>query len=599
MTLHSVPALAVPPEHGGLAEPLFRVAETDPDRVLLARRAGDGWTGVRAADFRDEVCRVAAGLVAAGVAPGDRVAILADNRYEWTLADYAVWAAGAVTVPVYPSSSRAQVRTILADSGARGCFVDTADRARAVQALRPDLPGLRDTWTFDEGAVAGLAEAGAGVDRERLAERRATVRPGDPATLVYTSGTTGPPKGCVLTHANFFAEVDNIIAALPELFARDAAGRRPRTVLFLPLAHVFGRMVQVCAVHAGVELAHSASVRELLADLASFRPTFLLVVPYVLEKILDTARRRASGGVRGRVFEAARATAVAYSEALDTGGPGPLLRLRRRVFARLVYRRVLAALGGHANRVVSGGGALEPSTLHFFRGMGLEVIEGYGLTETTAAVAATRPGRIRPGTVGPPLPGAEIQVADDGEVLVRGAQTFTGYWNDEAATAAALRDGWFATGDLGAFDDEGNLRITGRKKEILVTTGGKNVVPGPLEDRVRRHPLVSNCMALGDGRPFVAALVTVDRQALRRWCDEHGKPADLDPATDPDLAAEIQRAVDEANDDVSRAESIRAFRVLPGDFGVDDETLTPTLKLRRATILERYAAEVERIYARK
>ncbi|MFC7330223.1 AMP-dependent synthetase/ligase [Marinactinospora rubrisoli] len=599
MTTHSVPALAVPPDTGGLAEPLFRIAETDPERTVLSRRTGAGWTGVRAADFRDQVCGVAAGLAAAGVAPGDRVALLADNRYEWTLADYAVWTAGAVTVPVYPSSSPGQVRAILADSGAVCCLVDTAERALLIDGLRGELPGLRTVRAFDEDAVEGLTASGADVTPDELTARRAAVRPEDPATLVYTSGTTGPPKGCVLTHANFFAEVDNVLAALPELAAPDSAGRGPRTLLFLPLAHVFGRMVQVAAIHGGVELAHSPSVRELLADLTTFRPTFLLAVPYVLEKILDSARRQAGGGVRGAVFAAARNTAVSCSRAMDADGPGPLLRLGRRVFTPLVYRRVLDALGGEVTRVICGGGALDARTLHFFRGIGMEVIEGYGLTETTAAVAATRPGWARPGTVGPPIPGAEIRVAEDGEVLVRGPQTFTGYWNNAEATAAALRDGWFATGDLGEFDAEGNLRITGRKKEILVTAGGKNVQPGPLEDAVRRHPLVGNCMAVGDGRPFVAMLITLDRPALRRWHAEHGRPEDLDPAADSELTAELQKAVDAANTEVSRAESIRAFRVLPGDFTVSDGTLTPTLKLRRAAILERYAAEVEQIYVRR
>ncbi|WP_078759925.1 AMP-dependent synthetase/ligase [Marinactinospora thermotolerans] len=590
MKERSAPAMATPPTEGGLAEPLYARAAEAPEEVMLDRKQEGCWTGVTAGDFATQVTAVARGLIAAGIEVGDRVGLLADNAFEWTLFDYALWAAGAVPVPIYPSSSEGQIRWILGDSGARACLTDTAERAAVIEGLRTDLTGLRHVWTVEEGAVDTLRAAGADIPEEEVSRRRAAVSPRDPATIVYTSGTTGSPKGCVLTHANFFAEVDNIIAALPELFRPDAAGRRPRTLLFLPLAHVFGRMVEICAIHAGVRLAHTPSVRSLLDDLTTFRPTFLLAVPYVLEKIHATAQTQAGTGLKGRIFAAARATAVAYSRSLDEGGPGPLLRLRRAVFDRLVYQRVLGALGGEATRVISGGGTLEPRLLHFYRGMGLEVIEGYGLTETTAAVAATRPGRVRPGTVGIPLPGASIRIAQDGEILVKGEQTFTRYWNNEAETRGAFTDGWFATGDLGEFDAEGNLRIIGRKKEILVTAGGKNVVPGPMEDRVREHPLVNQCMVLGDGRPFVTALITLDGEALAR---REGGP------DSEEVRAEVQEAIDAANRQVSKAESIRRFTILPGAFSEEDATLTPTLKLRRSAILERYAGEVERMYAKR
>ncbi|TDQ43644.1 AMP-dependent synthetase/ligase [Actinorugispora endophytica] len=583
-TIRAVPAGAVPPGSGGLAEPLFAVAEQDPARAVLARKEGDAWRDVTAAGFAEQVTRVARGLVGAGIGAGDRVALLADNRYEWTLLDYALWSVGAVPVPVYPSSSTSQIRWILTDSGAAACVTDTAERAARVrEAVGAELP-LR---ILDEGAVADLEALAEGTPAGEVRARRAAVAPDDPATIVYTSGTTGPPKGCVLTHANFFAEVDNIIAGLPELFAEGPDGAQPGTLLFLPLAHVFGRMVQVCALHAGVRLAHTASVRGLLADLTTFRPSFLLGVPYVLEKIHSGARAKAGGGFTGRVFDAATGTAVAYSEALDRGGPGPLLRARRALFHRLVYARLLAALGGRATRVITGGGSLEPRLLHFYRGIGLEVVEGYGLTETTAAVIANRPGRVRAGTVGTPLPGVSVVLADDGEILVRGPQVFERYWNNEEATAAAFTDGWFATGDLGEFDAEDNLRVIGRKKEILVTAGGKNIVPGPMEERLRAHPLVGQAMVVGDGRPFAAALVVLDADARDR------------PGTNEEARAAVQDAVDAANAEVSRAESIRAFTIVDRPFSEEDGTLTPTLKMRRAAILSRHAAEVEAMYSRR
>ncbi|PSK91826.1 long-chain acyl-CoA synthetase [Murinocardiopsis flavida] len=579
----SAPARARPPASGGLAEPVFAKAAAEPSAAVLARKGPDGWYDVTAAEFAAEVSALARGIAAAGIEPGDRVGLLAENAYEWTLFDYAVWSAGAIGVPIYPSSSDGQTTWILSDSGARACVVDTAERAAQLASLRGSLPELRHVWCVADGAVGELVDRGADAAPDEIERRRAAVAPSDTATIVYTSGTTGAPKGCVLTHANFFAEVDNIIADLPDLFHPDSHGEGPRTLLFLPLAHVFGRMVQVCALHAGVLLGHTPSVRSLLADLAAFQPTFLLAVPYVLEKVHDNARGQAGGGVKGRIFEAARAHAVAYSEALDTGGPTWAQRIAHRVFDRLVYAKIMGALGGRATRAITGGGALEPRLLHFFRGIGLEVVEGYGLTETTAAVVANRPGRIRPGTVGTPLPGAAVRLAEDGEILVQGAQVFDRYWNNEDATREAFRGGWFATGDLGAFDAAGDLRIIGRKKEILVTAGGKNVIPGPTEERVREHPLVYQCMVVGDGRPYVTALVTLDAE----------ERAGMDDAA---VDAAVQEAVDAANRHVSKAESIRRFTVLPSPFTEADGTLTPTLKLRRPAILRHHAAEIEGMY---
>nr|WP_255429813.1 long-chain fatty acid--CoA ligase [Streptomonospora sp. PA3] len=592
------------PARGGLADTLFDRASGFPDRPMLSRQVDGQWRDMSAAEVRDEVAALAKGLIAHGVRAGDRVGLLSGNRHEWTLLDYAIWTAGAVTVPIYPSSSAEQASLILADSGCVACVVDDSAHAAMVEDLRaaPGGPAeLAHVWCFDGGALDRLRSAGAEVPDSAVEERRAGVAPDDPATIVYTSGTTGPPKGCVLTHGNFLAETRAVEASLPALFEPEADGTPPSTLLFLPLAHVFGRMVQVVVIHSGARLGHTDSVGSLIADLGGFRPTFLLAVPYVFEKIHATARKGTSG-LRRRIFDAATETAIAYSRAVDAGGPGPLLRLRRRVFDALVYRKLTGALGGRCRRVISGGGALDTRLLHFYRGTGLEVYEGYGLTETTAAVLANTPGRVRPGTVGDPLPGVEVRLAEDGEILVRGGPVFTRYWNRPEATEAAFVDGWFATGDLGEIDGDGYVSITGRKKEILVTAGGKNVAPVPAEERVCAHPLVEQCMLVGDGRSFVTALITLEPDELARWKQENGYGPE-DPRggldADPALRAEVQKAVDAANAAVSRAESIREFRILPEQFSVENETLTPTLKLRRSRIAGRYSEAIEEMYTKR
>ncbi|KIH98703.1 long-chain fatty acid--CoA ligase [Streptomonospora alba] len=592
------------PVQGGLADTLFERASRFPGRAMLSRQEGGRWHDMAAAEVRDEVVALAKGLVARGVQAGDRVGLLSGNRYEWTLLDYAIWTAGAVSVPIYPSSSAEQASLILGDAGCVACVVDDTDHAAMVEELRTSPAGpqaLETVWCFDTGALEQLRTAGAEVPDSTVEERRAGVDHDDPATIVYTSGTTGTPKGCVLTHRNFLAEIQAVEVSLPAMFEPEADGTPASTLLFLPLAHVFGRMVQVGVIHSGARLGHTADVASLIADLGTFRPTFLLAVPYVFEKIHASARGRTSGLSR-RIFDAATETAVAYSKAVDSGGPGPMLRLRRRVMDLLVYRKLTAALGGRCRRVISGGGALDTRLLHFYRGIGLEVYEGYGLTETTAAVMANTPGRVRPGTVGGPLPGVEVSLGEDGEILVRGAPVFGRYWNRPEATDDAFVDGWFATGDLGEIDDDGYVSVTGRKKEILVTAGGKNVAPVPTEERVCAHPLIEQCMLLGDGRSFVSALITLDPDELARWKRDHGYASDepregLD--ADPALRAEVQNAVDTANAAVSRAESIRAFRILPEQFSVENETLTPTLKLRRSRIAERYDDAIEEMYTKR
>ena len=581
-----------------LTDIVFEVAAQAPDLVLFLRpaRSGSGREEVRAREFLAEVVAAAKGLTACGVRPGDRVGLMSKTRYEWALLDFAIWCAGAVTVPVYETSSAEQVREMLADSGAVAAVVETDEHAATLASVREALPDLRHVWTLDRAGVHDLVEAGRAVPDAEIATRRAGLSGTSPATLIYTSGTTGRPKGCELTHANFLAEVRGAIAWVPEVFS----AKDPAALLFLPLAHVLARAVQVMCVAGRIRVAHTADPRNLLPDLAEVRPTFLLVVPRVLEKVYNASEQRAQAAGKGRIFAAAAATSIAYSRALDRGRPGLALRLRHAVFDRLVYARLRSALGGRVGHAISGGGPLGERLGHFYRGVGLSVLEGYGLTETTAASNVNTPTATRIGTVGKPLPGTSVRIAEDGEVLLKGGVVFRGYHGNEAATREAFTsDGWFRTGDLGELDDEGFLRITGRSKEILVTAAGKNVAPAALEDRLRAHPLISQSVVVGDGRPYVACLVTLDEEALPGWLEARGRaaqpPAEL--VEDPEILAAVQAAVDDANASVSRAEAIKRFRILPVDFSQEGGELTPTLKLKRSRVLDRYAGEVEALYS--
>ncbi|GAA0488181.1 AMP-dependent synthetase/ligase [Streptomyces sp. NPDC046215] len=602
----TVPSLVTAPQVGGLADVVFEHAAEQPERIALGRKGADGrWRDVTAAAFRDEVLALAKGLLAQGVRFGDRVAIMSRTRYEWTLFDFALWTIGAQPVPVYPTSSPEQVFWILLDADVTACVVEHEDHAMTIGSVIDRLPRLARLWQLDAGAVRTLGAAGEAVADEVVHRHRMALTPASPASVIYTSGTTGRPKGCVLTHANFMAEADNVLARYEGVF-RSRPGDEPATLLFLPLAHVFGRMVQVAAVRGRVKLGHQPQLTAaaLLPDLRAFRPTFVLAVPYVFEKIFDTARRAAESEGRGGPFEKAVEVAVRYAEAVEerafgTGpGPGAALRVRHQVFDRLVYARLREALGGRVRHAMSGGSAMDRRLGLFLAGAGVTVFEGYGLTETTGAATANPPERTRFGTVGQPVPGTTVYIADDGEVWLHGGQVFAGYLGDPRATAAALRNGWLATGDLGGLDADGYLTITGRKKEILVTSGGKSVSPLPLEERVRAHPLVSHCVVVGNDRPYIAALVTVDMEAVAHWLRMRGRPLP-DPAVlvrDPELEAEVRRAVVAANTSVSQAESIRAFRILGGQFTEEHGLLTPSLKLRRKAVEKAYAREVEALY---
>jgi long-chain acyl-CoA synthetase len=618
---YSAPAMADVPESASLTDIVFTRGDKEPAAVIMRKRTGSGrWQDVTASVFRDEVAALARGIIGAGIEPGDRVALMSRTRYEWTLIDYAIWTAGAVTVPVYETSSADQVEWILGDSGARAVFAETSGHAQVIDGFRGSLPDL-DHGIFQIADLGALSAGGAQVSDDKLRQRRTGRSAADLATIIYTSGTTGRPKGCELTHGNLLADVRNAVAG-PLCAVFEMTGSS--TMLFLPLAHSFARVIQVGCLEAGVVLGHWPDTSTLVQGLPEFQPTFLLAVPRVFEKVYNSAQQQAAASkAKNMIFGAAAETAVAWSRnaghgaedgtAAASGTPGAeasqgaaarrglRLRLRHALFDRLVYARLRAAVGGKVQYAVSGGAPLGDRLGHFFRGAGITVLEGYGLTETSAAATVNRPSRNKIGTVGMPLPGVSVRIADDGEILISGPNIFAGYWRNPDATAAVLdAGGWLRTGDMGDLDEEGFLRITGRKKELIVTAGGKNVAPAVLEDRLRAHPLVSHCMVVGDGRPYIACLVTIDADALGFWKERHGRPATASPADlvdDPELVAEIQAAVDDANKAVSRAESIRRFRILGSDFTEQTGYLTPSLKVRRAMVASDFSADIEALYS--
>ncbi|KOG55177.1 long-chain fatty acid--CoA ligase [Streptomyces griseoflavus] len=592
----SLPALYEVPADGNLTDLIRRNAAQHPDVAVLGRKVDGRYEDVTATQFLAEVRAVAKGLMATGIEPGDRIGLMSRTRYEWTLLDFAIWSAGAVTVPVYETSSAEQVQWILGDSGAVACLVETPAQEAAVESVRDRLPALENIWQIERDAIARLRAAGEGVTDAEVDERSAAADADSPATIVYTSGTTGRPKGCVLTHRSFFAECGNVVERLKPLFRTGHSS----VLLFLPVAHVFGRLVQVASVMAPIKLGHAPDIKNLTDDLAAFRPTLILGVPRVFEKVYNSARAKAQAEGKGKIFDRAAETAIAYSRALDTpAGPGLGLKLRHKLFDKLVFGKLRAVLGGRATHAISGGAPLGERLGHFYRGIGFTALEGYGLTESCAATAFNPWDRQKIGTVGQPLPGSVIRIADDGEVLLHGEHLFTEYWNNEAATKEALSDGWFHTGDIGTLDEDGYLAITGRKKEILVTAGGKNVAPAVIEDRIRAHALIAECMVVGDGRPFVGALVTLDEEFLPRWAAENGRPAGQSVAElsrDPELLAAVQRAVDDGNAAVSKAESVRKFRILPTQFTEESGHVTPSLKLKRNVVAKDFAEEIEAIY---
>ncbi len=593
MKEYSTPKVVDVAEDASLVDAVLAHAAERPQQVLFTRKREGGWVDVTAAEFAAQVQGLARGLIASGVQPGDRVGLMSKTRYEWTLCDYAIWAAGAVTVPVYETSSAEQVQWNLGDSGAVAVFLETSAHRAAFEAVEDQLPDLKHAWGIEAGDLEALAAAGSAVPDSELEARRATLSTASLATIIYTSGTTGRPKGCELTHGNLIGTGRSASLVLPELFNQQGS-----TLLFLPLAHIFARLIQVASVETGSRMGHTADIKNLLADFASFKPTFILSVPRVFEKVYNTAKQKAHAEGKGRIFDRAEKVAIAYSEGLERGSVPLFTGLEHKLFDALVYSKLRAALGGQVAWAVSGGAPLGARLGHFFRGIGVTILEGYGLTETTAAGTVNTPAHIKVGTVGRPSPGVTVRIAEDGEILMTGEHLLLGYWHNPTATAEALTEGWFHSGDIGELDDEGFLTITGRKKELIVTAGGKNVAPAVLEDRLRAHPLVSQCMVVGDQQPFIACLVTLDPEALVPWATAKGKPADPGVlADDPDVRSEIQAGVDEANKAVSKAEAIRKFTILPVDWTEEGGQLTPSMKLKRSVVMKEFAAHVEALYA--
>jgi long-chain acyl-CoA synthetase len=584
------------PTQRNVADFVFENARTRPEHVALRRYDGSQWRDITAGTFADEVAGLAKGLMAAGIAAGDRVAVMSKTRYEWTVADFALFSAGAIVVPIYETSSAEQVQWILADAGCRAIFVETTEHAALVADVRAKTPSVADVWVFDDDAVTELARGGATINEDDLAARRAGSTLDDLASIIYTSGTTGRPKGCELTHANLVSEVSELLVSLQSFFNEQTS-----TLLFLPIAHVFGRAIELGCIASGCTLGHAPDVKNLLDDLAGFKPTFVLSVPRVFEKVYNGAKQKARAGGKGKIFELAEDTSIAYSRALSRGSVSLPLKLKHAVFDKLVYSKLRAALGGQCFAAVSGGAPLGERLGHFFRGAGVTIYEGYGLTETTAGICVNTPEDIRVGTVGRPVPGNSVRIADDGELLVRGGVVFRGYWNNETATKEAIDDeGWFHTGDIGEIDDAGFVTITGRKKELIVTAAGKNVAPAVLEDRVRANWLVGQVLVVGDRQPFIAALITIDPEALPQWLADNGRPADTalrDVVDDPALLSVVQHAVDEANKAVSHAEAIKKFVILTDDWTEEGGQITPSLKLKRSVVQADYADEISALFS--
>ena len=597
----SVPAKVVSPSTMNTTEFVLRQAKLASNPALFSRRNEDNvWVDVSAKEFHADVCALAKGLIASGIQVGDRVGIMARTRYEWSLVDFAIWFAGAVSVPIYETSSPSQVAWNLGDSASVAVFAETGAHENIIRqaAHNEDLNTLKHVWQLEGDGLDALRDAGRDVSDETLETARAANGLEDIATIIYTSGTTGRPKGCMLTHKNFVELSENALAVL----ASSVVTPGSQTVMFLPLAHVFARYISVLAVAGGSKVGHTPDIKHLLEDLQSFKPTYILAVPRVFEKVYNSASLKAEGDGKGKIFAAAAKTAIDYSRAQQEGGASLGLKLKHTVFDKLVYSKLRAAMGGNVRHAVSGGGPLGERLGHFYQGIGLQILEGYGLTETTAPITVNRPERIKIGSVGAPLPGNAVKIADDGEILAKGVCVMKGYFGRDDLTAETFVDGWFRTGDIGQLDDQGFLTITGRKKEIIVTSSGKNVVPALLEDQIRADSIVSQCVVIGEQRPFIAAIVTIDEEALQQWGKQHGLPAGItvaEAAAHPNVIAAVQTAVNRANSTVSAAEAIKQFRIVDSDFTESSGHLTPSMKVKRAQVMKDFESVVEEIYQSK
>ncbi|CAN5194335.1 AMP-dependent synthetase/ligase [soil metagenome] len=595
MKQFDVPALVEADPEANATDLLEERVKATPDRALFALPTADGgWEDLTAAEFRKRVVALAKGFVAAGIQPGDKIGMMCKTRFEWTLVDFAVWYAGAVLVPVYETSAPSQILWNLTDSGAIAIITETPEHFARFDEIAADVPAVSHSWKIDLGDLDKLAAGGTGVTDEEIERRRNLAKGSDLATLIYTSGTTGKPKGCILTHSNFVELARNAQKAIPEVVNPDSS-----TLLFITLAHIFARYISILGVHGGVKVGHQPDTKLLVPSMGSFKPTFLLAVPRVFEKVYNSSEQKAESGGKGKIFRKAAEVAIAHSKAVDAGHIPLGLRLQFAVLDRLVLSKIREALGGRAKYAVSGSAPLGLRLGHFYRSLGLTILEGYGLTETTAPVSVNVPSNFKIGKVGPPLPGNSVRIADDGEIQVKGVCVFAGYWNNKEATEDAFEDGWFRTGDIGVIDEDGYLEITGRKKEIIVTAGGKNVAPAALEDPIRANPIIGQVIVVGDQKPFISALVTLDEEMLPTWLKNNGLDETLSmeaAAKDPRVIAEVQKAVDAANTRVSRAESIRKFTILDADLTEASGHLTPKLSIKRNVIVKDFAGEIESMY---
>jgi long-chain acyl-CoA synthetase len=595
----SVPPLVNVPPETNITDLVLRQAAKASNPSLFSRLDAAGqWQDISAMDFLADVRILAKGLMASGVAAGDRVGIMSRTRYEWALVDFAIWFAGGISVPIYETSSPSQVAWNLGDSGAVAAFGESAHHEDIIRqaATSEGLSSLAHVWQLEGAGLDELRAAGTTVSDEELEARRGLASLADVATIIYTSGTTGRPKGCELTHGNFVELSENALATSLSGIVHEQA----RTIMFLPLAHVFARFISVLAVAAGVTVAHTPDIKHLLPDLQSYKPTFILAVPRVFEKVYNSALTKAEDSGKGAIFHKAADTAIAYSRARQAGSIGFGLKLRHALFDKLVYSKLRAAMGGQVAHAVSGGGPLGERLGHFFQGIGMQILEGYGLTETTAPITVNTPSLIRIGTVGAPLPGNAVKIADDGEILAKGVCVMRGYYKRDDLAADTFVDGWFRTGDIGQMDADGFLTITGRKKEIIVTASGKNVVPALLEDQIRADALVSQVLVVGDNMPFIGALVTLDEEALPGWLQRHGLPAGTtvaEAAGHPVVKAAVQDLITRANQSVSQAEAIKSFRIVPSDFTEASGHLTPSMKVKRAQVMKDFDAVIADMYA--
>lgn len=572
-----------------------RVERTPDDNLVEYKNAQGEWAAFTAAEFKNKVVALAKGLIARGVMPGDSVSIIAHTCWQWTALDVAIMSIGALTVPVYETNSPAQVKMIFNDANVKMAFAEDDFQRDKIESVRDQCPDLGDVYVIGLGAIDTIIEYGRAVSDAEFLEREQAVKGSDLATIVYTSGSTGTPKGVELTHANFVFITYSGVNSMPDI----AMKPNRRLLLFLPLAHVFARYMQFFCFAGNVSLGLSSNLKTILADFKAFKPTFILAVPRIFEKIYNAASQKAGAGFKGRVFADATQTAYDWSHAQQSGGSIPLaLNAKHALYNKLLYSSIMEVFGGHVEYAVSGGAPLDSSIAHFFNGVGLPLLEGYGMTETCAPSSVNPTEGYKIGTIGLPLQGVTMGVDEEGELCIKSPAVCAGYHNNPDVTKQQIVDGWLHTGDLGSIDDDGFVSIVGRKKDLIITAGGKNVSPCEMEASIMTSPVVSQCVMIGDRKPFIAAIISLDLAETNLWLESKGaeQVADLDEASkNPIVRAEVERAVNKANELASRAESIRKFEIVPDEFTEENGLVTPSMKARRQAVVEHYRTLIDKV----